>query len=425
MRSVTILTGLFLLIASHAMAFCGFYVAKADGELYNEASKVVYVRNNNRSVITMSSDYQGAVKDFAMIVPTPKVLRRSDIRTVKSKTIDHLDAYSAPRLVEYKDHDPCAPQIVYEALAASDGLLRKNARPQKRRGPASFGVTVKAKYAVGIYDIVILKARQSDGLVAYLTQEGYKLPEGAAKPLAGYIKGGMKFFVARVNLARHNAAEKADLEPLQISFRSKNFMLPIQLGKVNSQGSQDVLAYFLTNTGRVETANYKTERIPTDPNLPIFVEELFGKFYKDMFTKAVGKAGVILEYAWDMAWCDPCAADPLSKTELKELGVNWLKPTKNAGQDVFVTRLHMRYDKNSMLKDPVFEHTNDRQNFQGRYVMNQPFTGEITCKESKEYVKQKRKAIRQEAKDLRKLTDWRMADINKWIKASLPQKFWP
>ena len=30
---------------------------------------------------------------------------------------------------------------------------------------------------------------------------------------------------------------------------------------------------------------------------------------------------VFLEYAWDMAWCDPCAADPLSTRELRELGL--------------------------------------------------------------------------------------------------------
>lgn len=90
-----------------ALAFCGFYVAKADGELYNQSSKVVFVRDRNRSMITMSSDYRGAAKDFAMIVPTPRVLDRAELRTVKPETVAHLDAYTAPRLVEYFDGDPC------------------------------------------------------------------------------------------------------------------------------------------------------------------------------------------------------------------------------------------------------------------------------------------------------------------------------
>jgi hypothetical protein len=27
------------------------------------------------------------------------------------------------------------------------------------------------------------------------------------------------------------------------------------------------------------------------------------------------------EYFWDMSWCDPCAGNPLSPEELRQLGV--------------------------------------------------------------------------------------------------------
>ena len=104
MRAFFMSITVFLLSALSAQAFCGFYVARADGSLFNEASKVVFVRDGQKSVITMSSDYRGAAKDFAMIVPTPKVLKQDQIRTVNADTIDHIDAYTAPRLVEYHDH---------------------------------------------------------------------------------------------------------------------------------------------------------------------------------------------------------------------------------------------------------------------------------------------------------------------------------
>ncbi len=47
------------LAALPAHAFCGFYVAKADTSLFNKASKVVLVRDGNRTVLTMANDYQG------------------------------------------------------------------------------------------------------------------------------------------------------------------------------------------------------------------------------------------------------------------------------------------------------------------------------------------------------------------------------
>ena len=55
------------LLAPAAQAFCGFYVARADGDLFNKASMVVYTRAGDRSVITMSSDYRGDPAEFAMI----------------------------------------------------------------------------------------------------------------------------------------------------------------------------------------------------------------------------------------------------------------------------------------------------------------------------------------------------------------------
>ena len=100
---------------------------------------------------------------------------------------------------------------------------------------------------------------------------------------------------------------------------------------------------------------------------------------------------VFLEYAWDMAWCDPCAADPLSSEELRELGVFWvgggdrprggLAPPPQGGQDVFVTRLHLRYDAEHFPEDLVFQETGDRANFQGRYILRHPWTGKISCDE--------------------------------------------
>ena len=413
----------FAFAASQVSAFCGFYVARADGKLYNEASKVVYVRDGSTSVITMSSDYRGPAKDFAMIVPTPSVLRRNQVKTVKSKTIEHLDAYSAPRLVEYTEDDPCGPQILYEQVIVEEAAPSRKNAPARQRGPRALGVKIEAQYSVGIYDIAILSAKQSDGLGIYLRQEGYKLPDGAERVLAGYIKGGMKFFVARINLKRQAVAEATELEPLQISFKSKDFMLPLQLGKLNADKKQDVLVMTLTRQGRVEAANYANKRIPTNTDVPLFVEGMFGRFYKSMFTKAATRNTVMTEYAWDMAWCDPCAADPLSVAELKELGVGWLKRSDNAAQDVFVTRLHFQYDKGSFEKDLMMTVTKDRDNFQGRYVMNVPFDGKITCEAGVQYVRDTRKRMQREAKELRKITGWSRAAIDREIRKSVPAVF--
>ncbi|MGH6960934.1 MAG: DUF2330 domain-containing protein, partial [Dongiaceae bacterium] len=221
------------LCAPAAQAFCGFYVAKADSKLYNKASKVVLAWDAGRTVITMASDYEGDPREFALVVPVPTFIEREQINVADPALVDHLDAYTAPRLVEYFDDDPCRP-VVYmmeaPTAAISGGLTRAN----------SLGVTVEASYTVGEYDISILSARESNGLVAFLTQNGYRIPEGAGDVLGSYIKQKMRFFVAKVNLGEMQRLGAAYLRPLQVAYESPKFMLPIRLGTVNAAGPQEL-----------------------------------------------------------------------------------------------------------------------------------------------------------------------------------------
>ena len=66
-------------IAPSASAFCGFYVAKADTELFNQSSKVALVRDGDRTVITMANDYIGDPTEFAMVIPVPTVITKEQV----------------------------------------------------------------------------------------------------------------------------------------------------------------------------------------------------------------------------------------------------------------------------------------------------------------------------------------------------------
>ena len=73
--------------------------------------------------------------------------------------------------------------------------------------------------------------------------------------------------------------------------------------------------YLRSPQGRTEVTNYRTLNIPSNFDIPEYVKNEFSDFYRAMFQRAYekeGKNAVFVEYAWDMAWCDPCAADPLT-----------------------------------------------------------------------------------------------------------------
>ncbi|MCR9194710.1 MAG: DUF2330 domain-containing protein [Hyphomonas sp.] len=417
----------FALSAPAASAFCGFYVAKADTDLFNDASKVVLVRDDERTVITMASDYRGDVNEFAMVIPVVDIPLREQINVANPALVDHLDEYTAPRLVEYYDENPCEMRYRRDMVAMSappEPVVVEEAMIEAE----DLGVTIEAEYEVGEYDILILSAEESDGLITWLNQNEYRIPDGAEEVVGAYLKRGMKFFVAKVNLERHDGSSM--LRPIQVAYEDDNFMLPIRLGTVNAEGKQELFVFAITREGRVETTNYRTVKLPSNMDVPIFVKDEFGEFYKAMFEhqteKENGKA-VFMEYAWDMSWCDPCAANPLSRSELRELGVMWLdegpekdiQPMPRPGirpgpqpVDAFVTRLHVRYDGETFPEDLNFQVTGDRENYQGRYVLRHPWRGDYgQCEEAGRYAETLVSRWDTEAESLAKLTGWELDEI--------------
>ncbi|MCA9511045.1 MAG: DUF2330 domain-containing protein [Myxococcota bacterium] len=420
-----------LAVTASSDAFCGFYVAKADTKIFNRASQVVLVRDEDRTVVTMVNDFRGDPREFAVVVPVPTVLAEGQIHVGDKAVVEHLDAYTSPRLVEYFDGDPCAPVYPMAAMRAeaADGASRFTQASERAK---SLGVAIEASYTVGEYDILILSAKESAGLETWLRENGYRIPDGAAPVLGSYLKQGMKFFVAKVNLEEQAKLGFQSLRPLQVAYESPKFMLPIRLGTVNAEGPQELFVYALTRKGRVETTNYRTVKLPTGDEIPPFVKDDFARFYRAMFdeqTRRERGAAVFLEYAWDMAWCDPCAADPLTPKELRDLGVFWVPapsgesgprdarspriapPPFGAPVDVFVTRLHVRYDRDAFPEDLVFQTTGDRENFQGRYVLRHAFAGEATCDAGVAYRRGLPKRFEDEARRLANLTGWDIAEI--------------
>jgi hypothetical protein len=415
-----------------AWAFCGFYVAKADVTLFNKASQVVIARDNQRTVITMANDVQGDVKDFAMVVPVPMVLQQDQVHVGDPKVLQRLDAFSAPRLVEYFDANPCSPARLEEQQFSTTTKLQGEAVLRKAKSNNALGVTVEAQFSVGEYDIVVLGAKESNGLETWLVQNGYKIPRGGAPLFRPYIRQNMKFFVAKVNQAAFNKSGFKFLRPIQMAYESPKFMLPIRLGMINAQTAQDLVVYVLSPKGQAEVTNYRTVNVPSDANVPLFVKTEFNQVYPALFDNAYGREGrnvVFREYAWNMGNCDPCSADPLTPEELRQAGVFWLDDQRSPegfappwmSSNVFITRLHVRYTRDKFPEDLMFHETANQQTFQGRYVLTHPFKGELNCSAGKQYRRSLPARFEKEAQTLSQLTGWNINDVRKKMNLLQPR----
>ncbi len=400
LASLTIFT---LLFAAPASAFCGFYVSSAGGQLFNDATMVTLMRDGTRTVLGMQNNYRGPPEDFALIIPVPVILQKENVKTLPRGAFERIDALASPRLVEmYTEGDDCLGR----PSAAGIGSLAP--RMEGAGMARDLGVKVEATFSVGEYDIVILSAKDALGLDIWLKENKYKVPENAAPLLRPYVQNNWKFFVAKVNTRKVKfVAGQAVLSPLRFHYDSEKFELPVRLGLVNSSGSQDLIVHIIAR-GRYEVANRANVTIPTNLDVKTAVQPVFGAFYADLVDRTFKKnpTAAITEFAWQGALpppevmvesgiygvtCDPCPPPhPMDDPLARFLGADVLPGIKSDAQvakfarEATVTRLHLRYTKDSLTDDLVFNQVEPihggipgvakpeaakTNRFQGRYVM--------------------------------------------------------
>lgn len=402
------------LTGGDAHAFCGFYVAGADAGLYADATMVTLLRHGTTTVLSMQNTYAGPPEDFALVVPVPEVLSEENVKTLPKALFGKIDTLAAPRLVEYWEQDPCQPPIRYDRMMMRS--VASGGGPKMEMVESEdLGVTVEAQFEVAEYEIVILSAKEAAGLETWLTQSGYKLPDGASAALTPYVASGTKFFAAKVDPEKVTfEGDRAVLSPLRVHYTDERFQLPVRLGLLNSRGQQDLIVHILAQGQRYDVANYPKATIPTNLIVKHEVREDFGSFYDAVFREAAGEGGgkVVTEYSWDASTCDPCPGPTLTGADLATLGADVIAPGREKPAQGMrgmpmtggwvLTRLHHRYGADGLDEDLVFEaapplvggrgmpdaegdlkeqkgQPGPVNNFQGRYVMLNRWEGEIAC----------------------------------------------
>jgi MYXO-CTERM domain-containing protein len=383
-------------------------------------------------VLSMQNNYKGPPDAFAMVIPVPVVLQEAHVKTLTKQVFDNVERMGAPRLVEYWEQDPCG-RDEEKMMRVAGTSARPSSAPMKKAKAEDLGVTIEAEFVVGEYQIVILSAKESTGLDTWLRREKYNIPKGAEPLLRPYVEGGMKFFVAKVDVKKVQfVGGRAELSPLRFHYDSAEFVLPIRLGLANSAGTQDLIVNILAPDQRYEVANYKNVTIPTNIDVKPEIKTRFGAFYASLFDRTIEKhpGAVVTEYAWQASTCDPCPGPALGYNDFVLLGADVLegdasiatdkmpaqppaggppgrpvmkrRPPPRFGTSFVLTRLHARYGKD-LTEDLVFkeakpivggrEHVIDHathqleqgaqessvNNFQGRYAIRYPWTGTIDC----------------------------------------------
>lgn len=406
--------------SSVSSAFVPFMVGKTPERLFSGAAQIIVAREGKRTAVTVVSTYRGGQKEFALVIPVPALLKPEQVSVGDLKTVQRLDGFSAPRIVEYSDNDPCEAGDAKKSSKIIAGLAPG----------ASLGFGKESAAESGDYRLITLNAADTENFVDWLGERGYQIPKDVVGSVKEGLRKGLKFLVVEISLSGTDSTAYKYLRPIQFAFEVDELSIPLSLGKAGAEKEQELTFYFVSRRGRFLPRERKLSELPTNVEIPEFVKEKFPAFYRALFARQFEKENqkpLILEYAWNMGWCDPCAADPLSQEELRQLGVFWLDegdsthksqmiwPPGGGPVEAFVTRIHAQQNDEAGLQ---FRESKAVENFQAKFSVRHPWVPpQRACAQASDYMRKVKGRRETEAQTLVKLTGWSIEDVYKQMGA--------
>ncbi|MES2644435.1 MAG: DUF2330 domain-containing protein [Myxococcota bacterium] len=380
-----------LMMASpHADAFCGAYVGNGESSPTNRASQIVIARSGTSTTLTMFNDYEGDLAAFGLVVPVPAGVDSDNVRLADRTLLEKLDGYSQPRQVAYTCDDWYG---VSEAAVEARQLARRssgggcggssndsggwytNDSGVREGSSGDTGVHVIDEFDLGEYTAWVVAAEGSEGLMAWLSANGFAVDDTTSAVFDEYIAAGSHFLALRVDLDEAPATNW--LSPLQVGYDTEAWSLPIRMGAASSAGVQDLVVYAVTepDAGRVGISNYVETPAPAAECL-VDIEEGGSvlDWYETQFELTTGLPATpetlggrqgfawTTEYGWGSGACDPCTnTGPLTQDDVTGLGFD-------AHYGWYLTRLHLRYTPEAVTEDISFYASRVTENTQLRYV---------------------------------------------------------
>lgn len=402
--------------ASSAAALPGFYAGKKNDKIVNHTTHVVIVRKGDLSVVTVAPDYEGPLSPFAWVMPVPGDVTIERVKTLKMEYVDRVEKLTAPRFHEFWETDPCDPEKVEQewerSMKASSGTDFLGGPAPAATGPKvakELFINVNPDYKDGEYTYSLLSGDEAKKAGEWLKGKGYNAPPDAVKALEGYASAGWNVLVAEVDTKRVEliGGNLAQLSPVRFHTDKPYTKIPSTLGIASSPGKQELLVYVIDPSQRYEAKNYANVYPPTNITVDFVVKEKMGEFYTALHDLMLEKnpQAFVTEFAWPSEGCgQPCQNEALLPHELMSLGgdvleesvpeeekhpeppemteeeekalkakLEEMKPADRpkakkdhelerkeilrrkaliARQKYIVTRLHHRFDKSNLPKDP-------------------------------------------------------------------------
>jgi hypothetical protein len=219
---------------------------------------VIIEGEDGHEILLLQTTYRGPAADFAWIIPVPGRPGPTDVFMVGEKVIPYILEETAPHVSSYLGVERPLSLGVFAGRAGEKG-----------GGGGSGVVSVHARMEVGDYDAVVLSATEAGGLVEWLADNGYRLPDGGEWIIHRYVDKQW-YFVALKVLPKVVAERPvmSDVRPVGIRFPTDRLVYPLYISRLSSPEKTALLLVALAEDAlRCDQLGWAP--LPVDRRLPL------------------------------------------------------------------------------------------------------------------------------------------------------------
>jgi hypothetical protein len=212
--------------------------------------------------------------------------------------------------------------------AADSGFLAPPFMPPPERNwtvPNEIGIATKPVFKGGEseFRFHVLPLREPLAIKTWLSKRGYNVSPDVLDALSRGLQKQPRLLVAEVNVQRAELLGNGGLQLGGIRYWSREPFTEIEatLGLQNSAPAQDLFIYVLHPNARYQAKNRANLFLPTNLEVDAEAAEHLAGLYNAVFDAKLTPGAAVTEFVWPTHGCgEPCPNAPLTLYELMSLG---------------------------------------------------------------------------------------------------------
>jgi MYXO-CTERM domain-containing protein len=240
-------------------AACGGFFCNQSQPVNQAAEGIIFADNGDgTTTAVIQIQYQGPSKNFSWLLPISSVPKAdSDIGVASNLALQRLQAATNPNYtLTTRIEGTCRQEDFNNSgfPGSASGGTTSTGGPVL--GVGGGGVTVEASGVVGAFEWAVISLDQSlaepaDAAIAWLGQNQYDVPQGAAGLLGPYLEDGMYLLALKLT----KGADSGSIRPIVLTYTGAEASIPVKLTAVAANDDMGVLTWLL-GPSRAVPRNY-------------------------------------------------------------------------------------------------------------------------------------------------------------------------